>query len=148
MFVHPVLQGGPTEDILDAAGVDGWIEGPTWASPLNSSQLTALLLLLNAARELRDGRMRDLLQQCTCCCWRLHHSHRRRHCPSISMVPVAVQDSAHAAGMAALVVTLVCRASSSNNPSHVCLTPRKQTAHPSHHAVKEYSWMPICCCIV
>jgi hypothetical protein len=54
MFTHTALQGGPPEDLLDAAAVDGWIEGPTWASPLNSSQLTALLLLLSAARELCD----------------------------------------------------------------------------------------------
>lgn len=36
-----------------AAALDGWVEGPTWTSPLNASQLTALLVLMNAARELR-----------------------------------------------------------------------------------------------
>lgn len=47
-------QGGPTEDDLPgdvAACLDGWVEGPTWAAPLNNRQLAALLLMMSAARE-------------------------------------------------------------------------------------------------
>ena len=53
-LLHAFLQGGPPEDITDSgAALDGWVEGPTWTSPLSASQLTALLVLMNAARELR-----------------------------------------------------------------------------------------------
>jgi hypothetical protein len=31
--------------------LDGWVEGPTWAAPLNSRQLNALLLVMHAARK-------------------------------------------------------------------------------------------------
>jgi hypothetical protein len=31
--------------------LDGWVEGPTWAAPLNNRQLTALLLVMHAARK-------------------------------------------------------------------------------------------------
>lgn len=55
VLCHPVLfvvQGGPSEELSGVVGLlDGWIEGPTWAGPLNNRQLTALLLVLHAARK-------------------------------------------------------------------------------------------------
>lgn len=34
-----------------AASLDGFVEGPTWATPLNNRQLAALLLLLHTTRK-------------------------------------------------------------------------------------------------
>lgn len=83
LLLHAGLQDGPPEGVLEAAAaLDGWIEGPTWASPLNTSQLTALLLLLHAARELCEGR------GATGCrfCEPAANPYQRYYCNSTSMI--------------------------------------------------------------
>ena len=37
-------------ELIESAGLDGWLEGPTWGAPLNPQQLLALLSQMQAQR--------------------------------------------------------------------------------------------------